>query len=116
MERNKFLGRGLAAAVILLSALATLMAYRHLVPKEIPKLLSFNHQVRRELARAERINLRTGVNYEEGAILPHLGNLSFTLSDWSQTVARPLEIVKVFPDLPTQSAVAHLHRSTVLNL
>ncbi|MGE5219458.1 MAG: hypothetical protein ACM3SP_20865 [Chloroflexota bacterium] len=113
---NLLLRGFVAAAVIVVSAFATLIAYRHLVPKEFPRLISRDHEVRRQLTRAERINLRTGVNCEEGILLPHLGQQPSAVLTPPETLHRVYGAGPAVSTVTTRPATADLERSTVLNL
>ncbi len=114
-KQNLFL-RGFIAALVVATAFATLMSYRHLVPKGIPRLLSQEHEVRRELARAERINLRTGVICEEGIVRSEAGQQSCTGAICSETFDQVVGAAPAVFSFPTQLGMADLNRFTVLNL
>jgi len=116
MTRKNLLLRGFIAAVVVVSACATLAAFRHLVPKELPRLISETHEVRRELARAERINLRTGVNCEEGILLPDAGQQLCAIAIFPETFHHVLGAVPVVFRVPNRLTVAELEHTTVLNL
>jgi hypothetical protein len=113
--RKNLLLRGLIAAVVVIPAFATVIAFRHLVPKELPRLISETHAVRRELARAERINLRTGVTCEEG-ILPHAGKQLCAIAIFPVTFHHVFGAVPMVLGIANQLNIADLGHSTVLNL
>jgi hypothetical protein len=113
--KNLFL-RGFIAAIVALSTFATLAAYRHLVPNESPRLLSLDHEVRRVLARAERINLRTGVTCENGMALPDTGPQLCTIAIRSKTLDHPPRAAAILIDYQTCFGISALNQSTVLNL
>jgi len=114
--RKNFFLRGFITAVVIVSACATLVAFRHLVPKELPRLISETHEVRRELARAERINLRTGVTCEEGILLPHAGQQLCAIAAFPETFHHALGAVPMVFRISNRLNIADPEHSTVLNL
>jgi hypothetical protein len=113
--KNLFL-RGFIAAVVVVSAFAVLVACRHLVSKDFPRLLSLDHEVRRELTRAERINLRTGVTCEEGMVLPDAGQRLCAIATFPEIFDRRFDAAPIMATIPIQFSDSELNHSTVLNL
>jgi hypothetical protein len=115
-SRKNLLLRGFVAGVVVISAFAMLGAYRHMVPTSYPRLLSQDHEVRRELARAERINLRTGVTCEEGAVLPDAGSQLCANAVFLETFDRLHDAAPILSTFQSHLAISVLNRSMVLNL
>ena len=113
---NLFFPRGFIYAIAVMSATATVVGYRHLGPKELPQFLSLAHEIRLELTRAERVNLRTGVICDQGIQLPRAGDQICAIALFPQTVSRRLERFSGDRNFPTRLVIARLDRSTVLNL
>ena len=105
----------LRVSIIAFSASATLLAYRHLVPKESPRLISQSRAVRRVLARAERINLRTSVTHEEGLLLTDAVPQPGAIALLPETPNRG-HAVPILKHFQSQLGISVLDRSTVLNL
>jgi hypothetical protein len=110
------LPRGFIYVLAVITATAALVGYRHLVPKEFPRLLSLDHEIRLELTRAERVNLRTAVICDQAILLPRAGDQLCTIAVFPEKVSRPLDSSAVDCNPPTKLIITRLHRSTVLNL
>jgi hypothetical protein len=109
----KLLKQGvLAVALLFLSA--NMATHKYLAHSGSAKLIAFDHQVRRDLSRAERETLRTSVLSARGELVPN-GVQEATGINWSQEiVVNSYPISHFLTQLQTKRIF--LDASPVLNL
>jgi hypothetical protein len=67
----KLLKHGALLALALLFLAANTATHKHVVPTGLAKLITLDHEVRRDLARAEREGLKTSVASGRGELIPY---------------------------------------------
>lgn len=113
-SKFRLLSRGALLALALLFLSANITTEKHLVHTGLAKLITFDHQVRRDLWRAERESIKTSALSGRGELIPNLLQEPAGIN-WSQEI-----VVNSCPmsQSPTQLQPKRifLDSSAVLNL
>lgn len=111
-KRNRF-SNGAALVLAVLFLVANGATSKRLVPAGSAKLITFDHEVRRDLTRAERQSLKTSAASVTGE-LPSPGQYAAVFAGPRQTAQDSYRIFRLPTRLPSRSIFLDL--SPVLNL